>query len=278
MKVFPRNIFQVWYQGCENVTKPELVQNIQNWKAMNPEWSYHCVSHSDLQKACGQFSEECLATYNNFENMHMKIDFGRYVLLYLYGGIYVDMDAFILRNLESSAPLKTLIDRYSSNSSSHVMGFSSINLSMLESLFFVQKTTTINNAILVSSPKTPLLKLFIESIIEKAKSLDKTSNAYTSVQNMTGPKHFNKFFWQYIDSPPQGHTLDVFPCTVFEPCMSNTCDISPETVSIHTMDGTWIPKELLVLKDFYFFVKDKSFYLVIGLIVYYLLYRLSRRN
>jgi mannosyltransferase OCH1-like enzyme len=267
MVTFPKNIFQVWFQGCHTVDNPLFIQNMTNWKTLNKEWTYRCVSDTDLQNVCKQFSDECYFTYLKFEDMHSKIDFGRYVLLYIYGGLYVDMDAYILRSLQLSTPINQLINKF--NSKTHVMGFSSLNTSALESMVYVQRSTMLNNAILLSSPKNPILKTFIEFIIEKAKTNKRLSQQFERVTQTTGPLMFNRFFWEVIDNLSSSeHILEVFPSTVFEPCFGNTCALSNNTISIHTMEATWVPSWLIALRDMYFKLKDNSMYIIIALILY----------
>ena len=107
---FQKNIFQVWFQGCDKVENETFTQNMLNWKNMNKDWNYHCLSDEDLRKECAAFSKDCLDTYDSFDLMHLKIDFGRYVTLYNHGGIYTDVDTFVLRPLSSSANINEIIN------------------------------------------------------------------------------------------------------------------------------------------------------------------------
>jgi hypothetical protein len=68
---FQKNIFQVWFQGCDKIHKQVYIQNIHNWKSMNPDWKHHCMSDDDLRNECIKFSKECLATYDSFNIMHL---------------------------------------------------------------------------------------------------------------------------------------------------------------------------------------------------------------
>ena len=112
MYKFPKNIFQVWFQGYENITNNIYKQNMNNWQLLNPDWNYKCVNDSDLRKASELFSVECLNAYNNAKFMHAKIDLGKLLLIYLYGGIMIDMDMAPLRKLSSSKYVNDVISFY----------------------------------------------------------------------------------------------------------------------------------------------------------------------
>jgi mannosyltransferase OCH1-like enzyme len=267
---FPKNIFQVWYQGCNNITRDDFKINIQNWKDFNPQWNYNCVDNKFIEDACKQFSEECYYLYKQSNLMHMKIDLGRYVLLYLYGGMYADIDAYILRPLEHSNKIKELIDIYEKQNK-NVIGLSSINLNVLETFFVTYsfQSFTLNNAIMFSSPKNPTLKRFIESIIVNIKNhLKDNSDSYSHVQNTTGPRIFNNFFTN------NKNTFDtniiVFEPSIFEPCSAeNYCTINENTISIHVFEKSWIPSTMHYIAHIYYFFKPYIIPIIIFIIWYF---------
>lgn len=260
--MFSKNIFQVWFQGCDKITRPEYLQNIKNWKMLNPNWKYACLGDSELRQACATFSQECLNTYDYFDIMHLKIDFGRYVVLYLNGGIYADMDAYAMRSLDSSVHVQELIEK--SKTGFHVLGLSMINMDVLESLVTVGYTHTINNAIMMATPRNPVLKDFIETIIAKAQVNNTYYMSSIKVNVLTGPLHFNRYFKPLIEHPPDGNYIQVFDNQVFEPCKMNNCNITKNTISIHEMELSWVSKNVKMAHDGYYAIKN---YLPLLLIV-----------
>jgi mannosyltransferase OCH1-like enzyme len=251
--MFPKHIFQVWFQGCSLINRDDFLQNTRNWKLLNNEWNYYCISEKELRIACESYSKECVETFDKFTNMHLKIDFGRYVMLYLKGGIYVDMDAYIVRSLDSSKHVKELIQEFLNGN--HVLGLSSLYLSPPESYIVVGHPTMLNNAIMMASPLNPLLKDFIDAIINKARLQTKSTTSYIQIQNLTGPVHFNEYFQPLIKKHLSGHIIKVFPSEVFEPCHKHDCDITSRTISIHSMERSWLSPEISTLLDGYVMVK-----------------------
>jgi hypothetical protein len=269
MPAFPRNIFQVWYQGCKNITKREFIENSQNWAKMNDGWNYQCVDGDFLEKACKEFSEECHKVYLQMPTMHMKIDLGRYVIVYLYGGMYVDMDAYILRPLSYSTHVSQVIDKYEKHNR-HILGLSTLKVNIMESMVYVQKSSMLNNAILFSSPHNPVLKRFIEYIIEQTpRALKGSSNTFIQVNQTTGPKIFNTFFNQpnkFKDSD-----IIIFESTVFEPCdIGQQCAITSDTLTIHLFENSWLPDYLKTLTKYYIIIKPYLIPFIVLLVVYIL--------
>lgn len=275
MNKFPKNIFQVWYQGCDTITKNNFLENIKNWKNMNKYWNYRCVDDKFLEQSCLQFSKECYDAYKLANVMHIKIDLGRYVLIYLYGGIYIDMDAYILRGLDTSDYVNQVIDIYEKDNK-NVLAISQASTTSLESYFTVQYSKTLNNAIMMSSPKNPVLEKFIKQTIQKINDnysenvLGKsTENSAIYVSKTTGPFMFNYFF-QNLNNLTNSE-LVIFPPHVFEPCdLEQHCTINDKTVSIHLFEQSWIPYSVSVFRDVYYFCKPH--FISIILFIFFLYY------
>lgn len=275
-----KNIFICWLQGHEHLnTHPKATvfnENIKNWQLLNPTWNVKLVSEIDLRNACKTFSKECLELYDSFELIHLKIDLGRYVLIYLYGGIYVDMDMYVLRGLETSQKIKSLLDKASNDT--HVLGMSTLNLAMQESFIFIGRPQTINNAMMISSVKNPLLYMCIQTIISKANKYT-TSSTFSKISNSTGPVFINKFFAKFIDHPLNNtFHIEIFPHYYFEPSPpQGDSDIREETIAIHKMELSWIPSHLKNSIKVYFKIKPLILPIVIPFIVIYM-YKYMHKN
>lgn len=239
------NIFQVWFQGCSNLTDPRFIENAKNWKLMNPEWNYYCVSDRDLAKACSMYSDECAQVYASLPKMHMKIDLGRYVLVYLFGGLYVDMDAYATRSLNYSKYIRRCMQI---SKSKHVIGISNLQLNKIEQYV---GGIVYNNAIVLCSPKNPVMKRFISHVLYNCKRYSGLRSAEFSVHYSTGPASFNKFF----GNPRNliGTEIVVFPKTVFEPCdVTGLCVPNGDTVSLHQFEWSWINPKIKILGTAYY--------------------------
>ena len=105
-----KNIYQVWFQGKDNLKNKLFLENINNWKLLNPDWNYYLLSDKELQLECKKFSDECLLAYNLGKTMHTKIDLGKLCAIYNNGGMMIDMDMFILRSLDNSQEIQDVLN------------------------------------------------------------------------------------------------------------------------------------------------------------------------
>jgi hypothetical protein len=269
MNKFPKNIYQVWIQGCDKVKDSRFIENMKNWKELNKAWDYHCISEVDLRNACYSYSEKCGKIYDSLKIMHLKIDLGRYVVLYLNGGMYVDMDAYAYRSLDYSKELKDLISKYE-NENKQILGLSKLISNTFESYLFVSRSYMLNNAIMIASPRNELLKEFIDNVLDKLQNKDTTLSGGISdtfkVHNSTGPKYFNKFFGTYYDNlhsksntgnaSLSKHSIYIFNPEYFEPCVDrNECTITDNTMCIHQVERSWLSDSLKGAFKVYYFIR-----------------------
>jgi mannosyltransferase OCH1-like enzyme len=271
--MFNKNIFICWLQGQEHLnTHPNAAlfnENLKNWKLLNPDWNVKLISDTHLRNACKIFSKECLVLYDSFDLIHLKIDLGRYVMVYLYGGMYVDMDMYVLRSLKTSTKVQSLLDKASEDI--HVLGLSTLNLDFQESFMFIGRPDVINNAMMITTKKNPLLFLAIKTIISKAKKYSNI-NSYSKIQNSTGPVFINKFFAKFIDNSltNQKYHIELLPHYYFEPSPPHGySDIREETIAIHKMELSWIPSHVKTSIKFYYTIKPLIIPIVLPFVIIY---------
>lgn len=268
MITFNNNIFICWFQGklhLDNYHKSILFnENLKNWQLLNPSWNVYLIDDQQLRHACKIYSKKCLKIYDSFKIMHQKIDFGRYVLLYLYGGMYVDMDMYVLRGLHTSKKFNKLLDIITLNKK-HILGLSLVNSNWYENYIYVGKNSFINNAMMISSQYNPIIEKYINCIMEK--SLENSIDDYYKIQNTTGPYYFNKFIEIYKDKFKNIH-IEYFPHYYFEPGPAfGDADIRDETIAIHKMELSWIPNSYKTLIKSYYIIKPYILVVVVVLII-----------
>jgi len=271
---FPKILNIVWFQGEENITKQIFKDNIKNWKLLNPEWQVRIIDDNQLRQACINYSENCVKLYDSFNLLHLKVDFGRYVLLYNTGTMYVDMDCYALKSLDKLTKLNIIINKYINNEVENIIGLSSIKLDLFESYLFINNRFTINNAVMISSPKNPVIKLLIDLIIKQ--NLNNNNNYddddYFKIQNITGPVIINKFFTEFIKNPIYECHIEIFPYYIFEPNGPfGKYDIRETTIAIHKFEMTWIPDNLKDMIKFYFKFKIYIIILILLIFIYALI-------
>jgi inositol phosphorylceramide mannosyltransferase catalytic subunit len=73
---------------------------------MNPGWDMHFCDDTDRREGMKRLGQKYLSVYDAMPLMVMKGDFWRYAVLYMYGGIYIDIDVQCKLPLESYLPLR----------------------------------------------------------------------------------------------------------------------------------------------------------------------------
>ncbi|NBV77496.1 glycosyl transferase [bacterium] len=96
-----KHIFQSWHT---NKLDPTIQARIDKFKKENPTYTYKLYLDADIDRFVNEtYPGEIAEAYNRLNTIVAKVDFWRYLILYTYGGVYVDIDS----NIEK--PLDTLI-------------------------------------------------------------------------------------------------------------------------------------------------------------------------
>lgn len=97
--IIPKKIIQTWeHKNFE----PEFQKIINTWKINNPTFE-HCIFDKDEREEFikNNFDEDVFNTYQSIIPGAYKVDLFRYCYLYIYGGIYVDVDTVCMGNLNN---------------------------------------------------------------------------------------------------------------------------------------------------------------------------------
>jgi mannosyltransferase OCH1-like enzyme len=94
-----KNIFQTFV----NIDLPDpILYLIDNLKTNNKEYQYHFYTDNDiLDFIKTHYSNEIFNTYSKLQIGAAKADFWRYLILYKYGGVYLDIDSYISLSLDN---------------------------------------------------------------------------------------------------------------------------------------------------------------------------------
>ena len=86
---FPRNIFQTW----KTDTVPDKwKEGQQSVIKMNPNWKYTLLTDADNDKLVKDYFPDFYHTFVTFQYPIQRADAIRYCVLYLFGGVYLDLD------------------------------------------------------------------------------------------------------------------------------------------------------------------------------------------
>lgn len=97
----PHNIHQVWLTSPDKASPPTyFLENVKTFFKHNPDWTYFFWTNETARLLLEDRHPELLPIYDSFQEIVVKGDMIRYVLLYEFGGLYADMDVVNHRPLD----------------------------------------------------------------------------------------------------------------------------------------------------------------------------------
>jgi len=269
MKI-PKTIHQIWFQG-EDQIPPNLLEYHESWKTLNPDYKILVWDQPKIEKLINQQEPWIKETYFFYEKMIQKIDFAKYVILYTYGGIYMDMDIKCLQSLNNTPSI---------NESDIILSdMPTLLIQKIISSFYLKKYSSnnfINNGTIMCIPKSELLY----SILQEAYNLKHFTKLLLNSMHVfatTGPfcltLAYNKFKNTDNFQKTKIKILDKSyfeNCTIFE-YRNKTCEPPPHAIGIHYYANLWIsPVEKHLVSLYDFFIKYWYIFLICLLAPVYL--------
>lgn len=254
----PKVTHQIWFQGWENLPE-KYRENTEKLSILNQNWEHKKWDEHSLRAECEKFSQAALKKFDSFTQMINKIDFGRYIVLHNYGGVSVDCDAECLRPLEKIPGI--LNENFILSKWSQRSDFESwlCHRGLCSSDYIM-----FNNATFACEPKHPLMKHFIEFLIEN-KSWDDDIHWNTEVQ--TGPTITSIFFNHFLDD------IFVLDPEIVEPWGR----VTRRTVLNHKYACSWMWPIFREIAPYYLSIRNNLCYILIVALVSTLLL-LQRRT
>ena len=223
--MIPKKIHYCWFGKKE---MPKLAKKcIASWKKHCPDYEIICWNEDNFDINSNIYVKEA---YEN-KKFAFVTDFVRLFVLYEYGGIYMDTDVEVIKN----------IDEFLGNNA--FSGFESEN--------------TVPTGIMASEPKLEIYKELLDyyndrHFVQENGEFDLTSNVTTITEIFTkkGLKKNNTL--QTIE----GFTF--YPKEFFCPIDYSTKNMNKtdKTYTIHWFAGSWVPKKEKVKIFMYNFVKS----------------------
>lgn len=167
-KVIPFNVYQTWSK--KNVP-PYMKKTMDHNKQLNPDFTFHLYDDNDCREFIKKnYNNDVLDAYDGLNPGAYKADLWRYCILYMYGGIYMDVKIKLLFNFS----LKELV-------------YSEHYVRDIDGPF---QTIGIYNAFMVHEPRSPILFKLIEQIVLNVKE----KYYGESPLSITGPELFGKIY------------------------------------------------------------------------------------
>ena len=261
--MIPRVIHQIWWQGTDSVPQ-DYLEMATCLRRLNPEWRYELWDDSSLKQACAQVGPWALSCYERFPYLHQKVDFGRYVVLYLWGGLSVDMDVRARKPLKRVPGIKTATFLISESAGKPVE-------TLLLSLGCMSRMY--NNAMIGCEPRHPVALRLLKDVhraSENTSALTACSKFYT-IQWTTGPFRLTYSIQDSIKAcRGRGRGgVTVLPNRYFEGCLSHdvNCSQHPDAVLEHQHRSSWIPAPVVRVTKAYYWVKPYLLLCVIAVML-----------
>jgi mannosyltransferase OCH1-like enzyme len=213
----PNIVHQIWLQGWEE-RPPKFNENIQMLRAMNPDFVFMTWDENAIAREAMRISPACWERFRSFPHFISKVDFGRYILLYNYGGISIDLDMKPLKPIRETPGL----DDHDFIVSGAAFPFGDVGL--------------VNNAVFFVRAKHPLMLELIQQITAQKGTPANYPTRELYIMNTTGPIIVSQFI---RDHPNDIHVLD---SRYYEPCISTDplCTVDPTTsIMDHQHEQSW---------------------------------------
>ena len=165
-KIIPLNIYQTWKTKD---LPPKMKNCVDRLKKDNPEFNHYLYDDEDCKNFIEEnFSQDVIDTYNKLIPGAFKADLWRYCILYINGGIYLDIKYYTI------SPFKLI--------------------NFLDKEYFVKDMDNsgggIYNAFMICKKGNKILKKCIDQIVENVKN-----NYYGETEfHVTGPLLMKNFF------------------------------------------------------------------------------------
>lgn len=162
--IIPLKIYTCWHTKD---LPPLMKKNMDNLNATNPEFKLYVYDENNCRKFISKyFSEDVLNAYNKLKPCSYKSDLWRFCILYIKGGIYIDIKYRCVNN------------------------FKLIALTEKEHFVRDRGDYGVYTALIVSLPKNKILLNCIHKIVQHVKDEYYGSNAL----DPTGPGLLGSFF------------------------------------------------------------------------------------
>ena len=229
-----RHIHQIWIQGESHL--PEKLKDnmnkimnmhIHSSKSNSNEWKYTLWDEIEIIRLM-KTNMEWLKKYYQFQYLHQKVDFAKFVILLTYGGVYIDMDAV------TEKPLDKLFNEY------YDYDFIVSEIKPLGPLaMYITCGSTdycINNGVYIAKKGADILSYLIKNTQTECSPL---STKISCITNTTGPSRFTTLIKMYIEEKGPSK-IKILSYETLEPCVYDDCDITDHTYIVHRHENTWV--------------------------------------
>lgn len=248
------DVRKILYQTWKSLELPQKFEkNRKIWLQYTPSskgWRHLLFTDDDLRNLVKDNTPQYLKAYDSFTENIERVDFARYVMMYL-GGVYADLDTYPVKPIDEFINMdKIVLGKEPYEHAGEIY----------------KRKDVLCNAFMISPPGKKFWLDLMDYIV------DHYEPYYLPVYN-TGPMAMT-LFMETLKSTPED-ILITEPC-VFFPLKGNGqvtkgCDINKTTYVVHEWENTWVTNPL---KDPRWFNKRYWGYAILITAIFILLFTL----
>ncbi len=245
MGTIPSITHQIWLQGWEQLPE-KFRENTDLLRSKNPHWRHMTWDETSLRAECEKLGKEYVAKFDSFDLLTLKVDYGRYVVLYNHGGISIDTDMKALKPIDTTPHLRD----------SQLIVSSAAFPASLQGLP--------NNALLLCCPGHPVLKEMIDRITFSEKTAKDYLTKELYISGTTGPTFLKEIVDEFREQ------FIVLEHTFYEPCFSVDpyCRPQENTIMDHQHEMHWIGEGWkTVFRGLFYIWYHLGFVVILGLVL-----------
>jgi mannosyltransferase OCH1-like enzyme len=217
MGKIPQITHQIWLQGWDML--PEKFQeNVRLLNEKNPDYRHMKWDESSLYAECAKIGPEVANRFDSFPHLIQKVDLGRMVVLYNYGGISVDTDMKPLRPIDFTPHL---------DSAECMISKGAFPLNMIGHT---------NNAVILCRPRHPFVEDVVRTMVSSSAKESNYPTKELYINATTGPRMFEEVIARHREK------IVFLDNKFYEPCFSvdPMCSASGDSIMLHEHEMSWV--------------------------------------
>lgn len=167
----PKILHQLWHAAD---LPPRFAEWRAGWIANHPTWCHRLYDDEAMRRIAADRAPQWLATFDNLPRMIQRLDFFRYLIVYLDGGLYADVDMI------SYLPCDALL-----RDASCVLSIEHRLYRQLQTELGYRRPWQIANFVFAAVPGHPFLAALLEAVARQAGMPALSDDA---VEEITGPR------------------------------------------------------------------------------------------
>jgi mannosyltransferase OCH1-like enzyme len=193
--------------------------NMRELAEKNPDYQIMRWDEHSLRAECKKLGPAFVQRYDSFKYMMSKVDFGRYVALYNWGGISIDTDMKPIGHIDDTP------------------GLAEYDFIISGAAYPADTLNLVNNAVIIVTPHHPVMRVILGEIVASPYSETDFPVKELYIHNTTGPIFINRIISHHRTK------VHILPYKYYEPCLSIDpyCSVDTNTAIMdHQHELSWM--------------------------------------